>query len=503
MNTLIDEKEKTAIIEIKESKKQKKALDIKMFIMLFIAILLILSIEWLYNTTGNLTIEQLIFHLKVPIEGTNTSMVWKYIIQVIPLSIVLTIIITTIVKKLAKIKILKHLDKIILLASIIFVLVRANVIGYVANQIMASKFIEENYVSVTEEDIVFPEEKNNLIYIFLESMESTYTDKENGGIYDDDYIKELRELAEENIHFSNTNKLGGAYQLTGTGWTIAGMVAQTSGMPLKISIEQNSYGKYDTFLPGVTTIGEILQENGYKNYLLLGSDASFGGRSNYFSQHGEYEIWDFNSAIEEGRMTKEDKVWWGYDDTDLFKYAKEQLLEISKNNEPFNFTMLTVDTHFTDGYKCSSCENKYDTQYANVIACSSKKITEFVEWIQSQEFYENTTVVISGDHLTMQMLEEHKISKNYERTVFNTIINPSSNLDISNVKTNDREFATIDMFPTTLAALGAKVKNERIGLGTNLFSEQKTLIEQYGYNVVNSEIEKKSRFYEKNFIYGK
>ena len=83
---------------------------------------------------------------------------------------------------------------------------------------------------------------------------------------------------------------------------------------------------------------------------MVGSDASFGGRSNYFTNHGEYEIFDYYSAIEEGKMTEEDKVWWGFDDYDLFTWAKDEILELASVDEPFNFTLLTVNTHFPDGY---------------------------------------------------------------------------------------------------------------------------------------------------------
>lgn len=501
MNNLLDEKieqrEETKETTRQTNNKQK----VKLFISILIALLLLESIEWLYRTTGNLTIEQMIFHLKVPLQGTNSDMIWQYIVQVVPLAIIISFAIMIIVNNFREKGKAKNAGKIILVISIIYVSTRANVIGYVLNQIQASNFIEENYVSVEEDNIVFAEQKNNLIYIYLESMESSYTSTENGGMYKDDYIKELRELAQDNIHFSNTEKLGGAVQLSGTGWTIAGMVAQTSGLPLKISIEQNSYGKYDEFLPGVKTLGEILQQNGYQNYLTIGSDASFGGRSNYFMQHGNYKIWDVNTAIEQGKMKKEDEVWWGYDDKDLFGYAKEQLLEISQNEQPFNYTILTADTHFSDGYICPKFDNKFDTQYANVISCSSKQVAEFVQWIQEQEFYQNTTIVISGDHLTMQVLSEDNIGKDYQRTIYNAIINPSKSLDISNINTKNRQFSTIDMFPTTLAAIGATIKDNRLAIGTDLFSNRETLIEQYGYNTVNIQFERKSKFYEQNFIY--
>lgn len=496
----VEEKENIQLTMKDENKKNK---NIKLYLIIFISLLLLISIEWLYRNTGNLTIDQFIFHLKVPLQGTNSDMIWQYILQVIPISIIMSFAIIIIVKKYRDNGKAKNAGKIIFMISIIYVSMRTNVVGFVVNQLTASNFIEENYASVEEEKVKFPEEKNNLIYIYLESMESSYTSKENGGMYNDDYITELRKIAQENIHFSNTDKLGGALPLSGTGWTIAGLVSQTSGLPLKISIEQNSYGKYDEFLPGIISLGEILQQNGYQNYFILGSEVEFGGRNNYFEQHGNYKIWDLKSAIQDGKMKEEEKVWWGYDDEDLFKYAKDQLLEISQKDQPFNYTMLTVDTHFSDGYVCPRCENKYNTQYANVISCSSNQVSEFVRWIQQQEFYKNTTIVLSGDHLTMQVLSEGKIDKGYERTIYNAIINPSSLIDLSSIKKYNRQFSTIDMFPTTLAALGATIEEDKLGLGTNLFSDKQTIIEQYGYKTVNSEIEKKSKFYEQNFIYKK
>ena len=76
--------------------------------------------------------------------------------------------------------------------------------------------IEDNYVNPSQTTITFPEKKRNLIYIYLESMESTYSDKKDGGAYDHNFIPALTNLALDNINFSNSDKLGGAYPTTGT-----------------------------------------------------------------------------------------------------------------------------------------------------------------------------------------------------------------------------------------------------------------------------------------------
>ena len=54
-------------------------------------------------------------------------------------------------------------------------------------------------------------------------MESTYSDKKDGGAYDHNFIPALTNLALDNINFSNSDKLGGAYPTTGTTWTMGGL----------------------------------------------------------------------------------------------------------------------------------------------------------------------------------------------------------------------------------------------------------------------------------------
>ena len=267
------------------------------------------------------------------------------------------------------------------------------------------------------------------------------------------------------------------------------MVAETSGIPLKVT-EANNYTGYGEALAGATSIGDILEENGYKNYLLLGSDASFGGRKDYFTYHGNYEIYDLNYARDNNWIDKDYYEWWGFEDRKLFSFAKKELNKISKNNEPFNFTILTADTHFYDGYQDKKCKKEFDSDYANSYYCLDKMLNSFIEWIKKQDFYKNTTIIISGDHLTMQ--NGFFNEENYERTVYNTFINSKAT---SNTYKN-RIFTTMDMFPTTLASLGVKIEGNKLGLGTNLFSNEQTLIEKYDYNYVNEEIKKKSFYYD-------
>ncbi len=184
-------------------------------------------------------------------------------------------------------------------------------------------------------------------------------------------------------------------------------------------------------------------------------------------------------------------MFWGFEDDRLFDIAKDQLTKISsESDEPFNFTMLTVDTHFEDGYKCADCPDTFGSdKYANVMACSSKKVSEFVDWIKKQDFYENTTVVIAGDHLTMDSDFCEDVPEDYERKVYTAYINSAVEYN----STSYRKYTTLDMFPTTLASLGVKIEGDRLGLGANLYSSEATLLEKYDLETIDQELEKKSK----------
>ena len=57
----------------------------------------------------------------------------------------------------------------------------------------------------------------------------------------------------------------------------------------------------------------------------------------------------------------------------------------------------------------------------------------------------------------------------------------------------------MDLFPTTLAALGCEIEGDRLGLGTNLFSGKKTLAEEMGYDRFDRDISQKSEYYAEEF----
>ena len=465
------------------------------------------SIAFMFRTWGHVTTDGLIFQLSMPKHGAGNKMIKKYLTQAVAPGVAAAAAIWTACLMLRRRG--AHVWIPLLLAVALAVIISVIAVRKAYLEVGAqdyfdyidkkkgtrpTTFVFDHYVDPKSVEIRFPEKKRNLVYIYLESLEVTCADQKNGGAFKENYIPELVRLAKDNEDFSgNDEKIHGAVSYSGTTWTVGAMFAETAGLPLQVAWK-NRKVMQNSFFSEVTALGDILEKEGYNQGLLIGSDITFGGRKLYFSQHGGYEIRDYLHAAENRLIPEGYEVWWGYEDAKLFPIAKDYLQELAQKDQPFNLTLLTTDTHFPNGYHCEHCRNKFDYEYGNVFACSSRQVTEFVQWIRQQPFADNTTIIISGDHPTMDMDFVAKLPQGYERTVYTAYINAA-------VKPEDpdrpREYSTFDDFPTTLAALGAEIEGNRLGLGVNLFSSEDTLTEKYGRKELEKRLIKRSDFITK------
>ena len=475
------------------------------------AALLAFTLRWALSFWADLTMDEIVYHLTTPLEGTGEDIMMRfYTLALLPALAVLALVCVIIVVIRRKrerwygraLAVVFVLSLIVVGLSTGYAWNNLKIDEYLKNQSITSSFIEENYVDPNAVTLTFPKTKRNLIYIFLESFETTFTDKANGGGFDFNCIPEMTELAQKYEDFSGTSKkLNGGHVLPGTTFTMGGMFGQSSGLPLQVGLKaqvldnhgaMNEMYTQEHFFPGITTLGDILEAEGYHNVLFIGSEAVFGGRKLYYTEHGNYEIDDFWYAVNRNWLEGKENSW-GYGDWRLFLQAKERLKELSAEDQPFNLTMLTLDTHFENGIRCKYCEFEYPgNSYADVYSCSSRQLSEFISWCQDQDWYENTTIILSGDHTTMDSDFCNGVDKEYPRKTFTCYINADVEPEDA---ARERSFTTMDNFPTTLAAMGVKIEGDRLGLGTNLFSSQDTLYETYGKEM-DAELSRRSLFME-------
>lgn len=478
-------------------------------IILLVAYLCFFSARWFVTTYGRLGFDSILFTLNSDMHGVQNGLVLHFLLESALPTVLLTVV-TTLLLFFRRRRCGRYVAKkrqtapviitaVLSLFLICFAAWDVELDDYLLDQIQESDLYEKHYVDPNSVEITFPEEKQNLVYIMLESMETTYLSKSQCGGVNQCLIPELYDLAKENTNFSHNKNIGGFYTTSGATWTIGSMVAQTAGIPLKTPTEDvNEYGASgEEFLPGVTSITSILHDAGYYQALMVGSDANFGGRKPYFLQHGMDRVYDIYTARKDGIVPKDYFVWWGMEDLYLFEYAKQELTEIAALDQPFAFTMLTVDTHHIGGYQCEFCQESASGEaYDQSISCSSRQVAEFVAWLQEQPFYENTTVIIVGDHESMDNgYFERNVSGSYQRMIYNCFINAAAETNL----TKKRLFTAVDLFPTTLAAMGCRIEGNKLGLGTNLFSSTPTLTEKMGIKRFDDELAKSSDYYEANF----
>jgi phosphoglycerol transferase len=498
-------------------KKKPKFLPLLCSFLMFVGVLAFTSALWYLEVFGDLGFDSILYSFLSGIEGSENGVVWDFVLKAaIPalfLTVLLSVFFFAIPQKRLEIPLKKErklclypfsrwfsvpVSLILCVVLVLSAFAQTGAFSYYSYMLRDNSFIEEQYVDPKTTAITFPEEKRNLIILYLESMETSYFSQDKGGGNDVNAIPELYDLAQENINFSHNESVGGFSSLTGSTWTVAAMVSQSSGLPLKLPV--NMDGKsytHESFLPGATTLSDILHENGYYQAVMVGSNSEFGGRDAYYKRHGVDRIYDIFTAREEGIVPYDYHVWWGMEDSRLFGYAKEEITKASQSKDPFAFTILTVDTHPTDGYLCDQCGDEYSEQYENVLRCSSQQVLEFVQWIQSQPFYENTTVVITGDHLSMDVsFVEQNIPEDYDRKVYNCFINSAKMTE----KTKNRSSSAFDLFPTVLSSIGCTIEGDRLALGTDLFSDTPTLCEKFGEAMVEESLNYRSKFYEKEIL---
>lgn len=466
-------------------------------IVVCIGFVLMFSARWAFSYFGLSCFEQVVFHTKVPLEGTNKDFIGNWIKKCVLPGCIYGVIISLICGAVFELILYRIVCLIVFAVCIIYGLFKAGIVGFVINLFRTTKLYEQHYVDGKQVQITFPEKKRNLIVLYMESMETTYTSVENGGNYKEDLIPEISALAKAHLNFSHTEQLGGAHCVAGTGWTTGGLVAHGAGVPLCIPLFALPFTDKAPFLPGAYSLGDVLKKEGYEQELLFGSDAIFGGRKFFYDKHGGFRIFDLDEARRQGKIPPNYREFWGFEDEKLFSIAKEEITRLSQGEKPFHFMLLTVDTHHPHGYVDGTCEQTYPEQLSNIIRGSSKKIGDFIDWLKEQPFYEDTTILLAGDHLSMaEEYISHTYEKDYHRTVLNTFINSVAETE----HRKNRTFTTLDMYPTILNAMGAKVEGDRLGLGVSLFSDKKTLAEEVGLRRLDKELRKQSKYMKKYIL---
>lgn len=481
----------------------------KVFLLGFCILFLRSSFVWVLNTFPLDVPEKVVVTVRMPLDGFVGPFVKDFLRVVLIPCVILSLILISFFRKIIFCmgSYTKGLVTVVLVVLVVNALTLYSEVpverywnffqkGSFANVLYHSEMWNENYVELGHVDA--GDKTKNLIFIILESMEN----------WPEVYIPEMYSLMNAdwpNISFAEKIN-GGGYEIAGATTTFSSTVSKVTGIPFLVCYdlmaakptELNNAGvginlssplnQLKSPLAKVKSVYDVLRMYGYRNVFLQGSDANFAGTRKFMITHGVDQVYDMNDFESEWDVNEFFRNFRsfsvGITDAKLYDISKSILDTLSKTK--FSLTLTTIDTHFPYGFYDEKCKEKPKSRsepdlFEATLKCASREIYEYVEWLKKQDYYDNTEIVIAGDHLFMGDL----LTGNRERRLINIFINPS--LVPSNKK---REFSSIDMAPSILESLGFVVDNHKMGLGVSLFSDEKTLLEKYGWQKLNSEIEK-------------
>ena len=361
----------------------------------------------------------------------------------------------------------------------------------------SNDFYAKEYIDPDSVKIEFSE-KRNLILIFLESVEYNFQDSANGGTLPQNLIPEITEYLKKEQSF-----IPGGTQITGTGWTMADVVAKTCGIPLNISPNHNGpTSPNGKFLSGATCLTDILHQHGYTTVVSKGAHLKFSGMEAFTKTHAVDEGYGRDEYLKLRPINPNVLNEWGISDSAHYALIKEHIERISTVGKPWALWMITLNTHTPFGASDPNChipENATNKEnILSSIRCTSRQLDEFIQWAKTQEWYDNTTIAVMGDHASMA--PKYAIGfRNQQTHYWLDFFIHSARAP----KTNKREFTSLDMFPTILEAMGAKIPGNALGLGRSLYSWAPTLIEKYGLDSLNKNLEKRSEMYTRFLFYDK
>ena len=236
---------------------------------------------------------------------------------------------------------------------------------------------------------------------------------------------------------------------------------------------------------------DILNNNGYETWFAKSADHKFAYTDLFYKSHGYRNIIDGSTLTQ--NLTKQEiaqnkSSYGGLSDKLLFSHILN-LFQTQQIQEPFLFTMFTVDTHVPGTVLPYNCKKIFGNVRDNIL-CSDKVVTDFINEFKQTPYWENTSIVILGDHPMFKPLSVHS-DKDYKRTIYNVFLNLPNKLKINPKKA----YTALDLAPSYLEILGINLPNQSFGLGRSIFSDTPSLITHKDYNIKTA-VRQKSQVYQ-------
>jgi len=281
------------------------------------------------------------------------------------------------------------------------------------------------------------EGSKNLILVYLESFDLSFTDfghSQYKGLTPniDKFLAENTILAEH--HSSET-------------FTLAGIISSLCGFTPAMKKGNDSLFGTNHF-QNVTCLSDILNTLDYEQVYFGGADKNFAGKATFLYTHRYDEVY----GIQDLKDKYEKQASWGLYDTNLFNEAYKRIKKLSAGEDPFNVTLLTLNTHIP-GVRSENCP-KYSSRasrFLDAIHCTDHDFGVFIQKLEKDGLLVNTVLVITADHHVFRTRQIKDLfgQQLRDKRIVAAIYSPDTSLPRSIENT-----ATYDMAPTILDLMG-------------------------------------------------
>lgn len=232
----------------------------------------------------------------------------------------------------------------------------------------------------------------NVIVIQVEALQSMIIDQKIG---DQEITPNLNKLAAESYYFPN------AYSETGAGNTAdAEFIVNTSMLPLNGQAAAITYTNRE-----LTSLPRLLDGQGYTSITLHQNEVQYWNRAELYAAIG------FDRYYDRAFFKNRDKMWRGSSDEVLFEDGLGVLQKLRKKDQPFYAQFITLSSHTPFTYVPASrrplklpyaLRGSIASDYLTAESYTDKAIGEFVDQLKATGLWDDSIVVLYGDHMALK-----------------------------------------------------------------------------------------------------
>ena len=227
----------------------------------------------------------------------------------------------------------------------------------------------------------------NIIVISLESFERGFLEGPFARL-----TPKLNALKSEWTFFDNF------HQNPGGEWTAAALYNMLFGVPAFFSGHGNEIFQ-NARSSELVGLGHVLSIAGYKKFYVM-ANIQFAGTKDLLDLEG------FVTISEKNSVGSYRPVSHGMHDYDMFSEAKAQITQhVRQNpNQKFAIFLSTINTHFPHGIrdpKVDKLIGKEKLTFASSIKATDYLIADFLDFLNSTDLLNKTTVFVLPDHLLL------------------------------------------------------------------------------------------------------